>query len=59
LYLQIQAVRKEKYDAKEKYYGKLVDYEIEQKFIRDIQWLTQTKAAFMERFERNLKYKAQ
>ena len=28
IYAQIKAVRKEKYDAKEKYYGKLVEYEI-------------------------------
>jgi len=54
----MQAVRKEKYDAKEKYYGKLVEYEIQQKFIRDIQWLTQTKAAYMERLDRTLKYQA-
>jgi hypothetical protein len=40
LYDKIKAIRREKKDAKEKYYGKLVEYEIQQSFIRDIQWLT-------------------
>jgi hypothetical protein len=32
----MKAIMNEKYEAKEVYYGKLIDYEVEQKFIRDI-----------------------
>ena len=53
------AIMNEKYEAKEAYYGKLIEYEIEQKFIRDIQWLSSTKATIMERKDREAKYKAQ
>ena len=37
----------------------MIEYEIEQKFIRDIMWLEKTKQAFLERFERQAKYKAE
>lgn len=37
----------------------MIDYEVEQKLIRDIMWLEKTKAAYMERAERQAKYKAE
>jgi hypothetical protein len=37
----------------------MIDYEVEQKLIRDIVWLDKTKQAFVERAERNAKYRAE
>jgi hypothetical protein len=59
LWQQMKTIMNEKYEAKEAYYGKLIEYEIEQKFMRDIQWLSSTKATIMERKDREAKYKAQ
>jgi len=56
---QIAKIKAEKLAAKEKYYTKMIDYEVEQKLIRDIMWLEKTKQAFLERAERQAKYKAE
>ena len=37
----------------------MIDYEIQQKLIKDIEWLTKTKAGVMERVERQEKFKQQ
>ena len=49
-------LKKKKYELKEEFYGKMCDFEIEQVFIKDIEWMAETKERVMERHERNLKY---
>lgn len=53
----IAALKKDKNTAKEAYYQQMIDFEVEQKMIKDIVWLEKTKAAFLERKARNEKYK--
>lgn len=52
-------MKADKNAAKEAYYTQMIEYEVEQKMIRDIVWLDKTREAFMERAERNNKYKAE
>jgi len=35
----------------------MIDYEVERKIIEDIMWLEKTKQGFLERKDRNDKYK--
>ena len=49
-------LKKKKYELKEEFYGKMCDFEIEQAFIKDIEWMAETKERVMERHERNHKY---
>lgn len=37
----------------------MIEYELEQRLIRDITWLEKTKQQFMEREDRNKKYRAE
>ena len=52
-------MKADKLAAKEKYYAKMVDFEVEQRLIRDVMWLTKTKEAMMERSDRQAKWKAE
>ena len=36
-------LKEEKYLLKERFYGAMIDYEVQQNFIRDIEWLSKTK----------------
>lgn len=44
-----------KNESKEIHYGKLVDYEVQQRLIKDIEWLAKLKVAHKERAERAAK----
>lgn len=52
-------MKADKNAAKETYYTQMIEYEVEQKLIRDIVWLDKTREAAMERADRNSKYKAE
>lgn len=54
---QIAKIKEEKQKAKEVYYGQMIEYEVEQRLIRDIMWLEKTKTAYLERQARNAKYR--
>ena len=41
-----------KRQLKEDFYGHMCDYEIEQAYIKDIEWITQTKQMVAEKHER-------
>lgn len=56
---QIAKLKADKLAAKEAYYSEMIVYEVEQKLQRDIMWLDKTKTAFLERKERNDKWKAE
>jgi hypothetical protein len=43
--------------AREAYYTKMIEYEVEQKLVKDIMWLEKTKQAYIERKLRQDKYK--
>ena len=45
-----------KREAKETFYGAMCDYEIQQAFIKDIEWISQTKQVVVERNERAEKF---
>jgi hypothetical protein len=45
-------LKADKLAAKEKYYAKMVDFEVEQRLIRDVMWLSKTKEDIMERADR-------
>ena len=45
-----------KRQIKEDFYGRMCDYEIQQCFIKDIEWITQTKQMVVEKSERQAKY---
>ena len=45
-------MKADKVAAKEKYYAKMVDFEVEQRLIRDVMWLSKTKEDIMERADR-------
>lgn len=42
--------------AKEDFYGRMCEYEIQQCLIKDIEWITQTKQMVVEKSERQAKY---
>ncbi len=46
---RVAELRASKNEAKEDFYGKLVEYEIQQRLLKDIDWLTKTKEAQRER----------
>ena len=50
-------LKKKKYELKEAFYGSMCDYEIEQAYIKDIEWISNTKQMVMERAERAEKYR--
>ena len=49
---EIRTLRGESYDIKQKFYGQMCDHEIQQAFIRDIEWIKKTKDMVMQRHER-------
>jgi len=53
----IAKTKAEKLKAKDDYYTKMIEYEVEQKLIKDIMWLEKTKQAYVERKARQDKYK--
>ena len=53
---QIRDLKNKKYRCKEDFYGRMCDYEIEQALIKDIEWISQTKAMVLERSERDKIY---
>jgi hypothetical protein len=52
-------LKKDKLEEKEAYYQALINFEVEQKLIKDIVWLEKTKQAYLERKARNDQYKEQ
>jgi phosphoglycerol transferase MdoB-like AlkP superfamily enzyme len=61
--VQIDKVMEKKRDlitkkrqAKEDFYGRMCEYEIQQCLIKDIEWITQTKLMVVEKNERQSKY---
>ena len=48
-----------KRQIKEDFYGRMCDYEIQQAFIKDIDWISQTKEMVSEKAERQGKYDAE
>lgn len=50
-------MKQKKYQLKEEFYGKMCDYEIQQTFIKDIEWISKTKQQVVEREERAEKYR--
>lgn len=53
---QIRDLKIKKREAKETFYGAMCDYEIQQAFIKDIEWISQTKQVVVERAERAEKF---
>lgn len=49
-------LKNKKVELKEEFYGRMCDYEIEQAFIKDIEWISKTKQIVQERAERSFKY---
>ena len=49
----IAKLKKDKLEEKEAYYQALINFEVEQKLIKDIVWLEKTKQAYLERKARN------
>ena len=52
-----RALKQKKYDLKEAFYGNMCDYEIQQAFIKDIEWISKTKQMVVERAGRAEKYR--
>jgi hypothetical protein len=46
---KIEEKKMHKNEAKEAYYGKLVEYEVQQRLVKDIEWLGKLKEAHNER----------
>ena len=53
---KIRDFKKQKIEAKETFYGAMCEYEIQQAFIKDIEWLSSTKQMVVEKAERSEKY---
>ena len=51
-----RALIDKKRQIKEEFYGRMCDYEIEQAYIKDIEWISQTKQMVAEKHERQNKY---
>ena len=51
-----RAMIDKKRQIKEEFYGQMCDYEIEQAYIKDIEWITQTKLMVVEKHDRQSKY---
>ena len=47
-----RAMIDKKRQIKEEFYGQMCEYEIEQAYIKDIEWITQTKVMVAEKHER-------
>jgi hypothetical protein len=47
-------MRANKNEAKEQFYGRFVEYEIQQRLLKDIEWLTKTKEGQQERLGRRV-----
>ena len=50
--LSIAELKTKRNESKEAYYGAMIAYEVEQRFIRDIMWLDKTKQGVLQRNER-------
>ena len=48
----IRDLKKKKREAKETFYGALCDYEIQQAFIKDVEWISKMKQIVVKRAER-------
>lgn len=59
IYEKVRELRSEKIKLKEDFYGRMCDYEIQQAYIKDVEWITQTKQIVFEREERNAQIQAE
>ena len=53
---EISDLRIKRHEAQETFYGAMCDYEIQQAFIKDIQWISKMKQVVVERAERAKKF---
>ena len=56
---EISELLKKQYQAKEEYYGSKCDYEIQQRLLKDIEFISRTKQLCIEREERQSQYQAE
>ncbi len=56
---KIRSLIQEVYEARQSFYGKMCEYEIQQLYIKDIEWIKKTKQMVIEREERYARIQAE
>ena len=56
---KIKITINQRYEIKQDFYGKMCDYEIQQLYIKDVEWIKKTKTMVMEREERRSRIDAE